>query len=190
MGKQWIAWVIIVIMGLVISANGAELLEEIILMGGMSSLPGARASGLGGAYIAVADDYTASYWNPAGLAQIRRIELYGALSQRNYLDRTTYFRNDTEASTNFTKLSSFGVVFPVPVYRGALTFALGYNLVRDWDRITSFNDPNSLGSSTAIWKQADELERRTAGVLVAGDGIGCVAQCVSGWGIAILAGQG
>jgi hypothetical protein len=163
MGKHWIAWVIIGIMGLVISANGAELLEEIILMGGMSSMPGARASGLGGAYIAVADDYTASYWNPAGLAQIRRIELYGALSQRNYRDRTTYFGNDTEASSNFTKLSSFGVVFPAPVYRGALTFALGYNLVRDWDRTSSFNDPDSLGSSTAIWKQADELENGRLG---------------------------
>ena len=163
MGRYWITWVVIAIMGLVISAKGAELLEEVILLGGMSSMPGARASGLGGAYTAVADDYTASYWNPAGLAQIRRIELYGALSQRNYQDQTKYFRNSTEASSNFTKLSSFGIVFPTPVYRGALTFALGYNLVRDWDRITSFNDPNSLGSATAIWKQADELENGRLG---------------------------
>jgi hypothetical protein len=30
--------------------------------------PGARASGMGEAFVAVADDATASYWNPAGLA--------------------------------------------------------------------------------------------------------------------------
>jgi hypothetical protein len=31
---------------------------------------GARASGMGGAYVAVADDPTAIYWNPAGLAKV------------------------------------------------------------------------------------------------------------------------
>ncbi len=31
---------------------------------------GARASGMGGAFVAVADDATAGYWNPAGLSQM------------------------------------------------------------------------------------------------------------------------
>lgn len=31
---------------------------------------GARASSMGGAFIGLADDWTASYWNPAGLAQL------------------------------------------------------------------------------------------------------------------------
>lgn len=36
---------------------------------------GARALGLGKAYTAVADDATALYWNPAGLAHVRQMEL-------------------------------------------------------------------------------------------------------------------
>ena len=36
---------------------------------------GARALGLSGAFVAVADDSTASYWNPAGLCQIEGREL-------------------------------------------------------------------------------------------------------------------
>ena len=36
---------------------------------------GARASGLSGAFVAVADDSTAAYWNPAGLCQIKKREL-------------------------------------------------------------------------------------------------------------------
>lgn len=36
---------------------------------------GARAMGMGGAYVAVADDSTASYWNPAGLPGIKHIEI-------------------------------------------------------------------------------------------------------------------
>ncbi len=36
---------------------------------------GARASGIGSAYTAIADDVTALYWNPAGLAQMRKKEI-------------------------------------------------------------------------------------------------------------------
>ncbi|MBI3988787.1 MAG: hypothetical protein HY347_04135 [candidate division NC10 bacterium] len=36
---------------------------------------GARALGMGGAFIAIADDATASFWNPAGLTQLERPEV-------------------------------------------------------------------------------------------------------------------
>ena len=36
---------------------------------------GARALGLGGAFVAIADDSTAAYWNPAGLCQLEGREL-------------------------------------------------------------------------------------------------------------------
>ncbi len=148
----------VAMLGLTVDSYGAELFEEVILLGGTSSAPGARAAGMGGAYTAVADDYTASYWNPAGLAQIRRIEIYGALGQRNYNNQSTYFGNDTEASSNFTKFSSLGVVFPVPIYRGSLVFSFGYNLVHDWDRITSFKGSNWGWGLSGYWAQAEELE--------------------------------
>jgi len=38
---------------------------------------GARAMGMGGAFVAVADDVTALHWNPAGLATIDRIQVFG-----------------------------------------------------------------------------------------------------------------
>ena len=37
--------------------------------------PGARASGMGESFVAVADDATASYWNPAGLGFLKEKEL-------------------------------------------------------------------------------------------------------------------
>ena len=39
------------------------------------SLPGARSRGIGGAFVAVADDATAVYSNPAGLTQLFRPEV-------------------------------------------------------------------------------------------------------------------
>jgi hypothetical protein len=52
---------------------------------------GARALGLGGAYVAMADDGTASYWNPAGLADLTRhqvlfshIQLFDNLAHHHF----------------------------------------------------------------------------------------------------------
>ena len=41
---------------------------------------GARAIGMGSAFIAVADDATAASWNPAGLTQLRKPEVSFVLS--------------------------------------------------------------------------------------------------------------
>ena len=37
--------------------------------------PGVRASGMAGAFSAVADDYSAFYWNPAGLSLIEKASI-------------------------------------------------------------------------------------------------------------------
>jgi len=41
----------------------------------LDSGAGARAAGMGGAFTAVADDASASYWNPAGLSQLKNTEV-------------------------------------------------------------------------------------------------------------------
>src|SRR5258708_2845133 len=53
---------------------------------------GTRAMGLSGAFVAVADDPSAAYWNPAGLAQLDHpeiLEMFG--SYFNDKDRNVYF---------------------------------------------------------------------------------------------------
>ncbi|HTC19912.1 MAG TPA: hypothetical protein VK859_03635, partial [bacterium] len=53
---------------------------------------GARAMGLSGAFVAVADDASAVYWNPAGLVQLDRPELDGMYgSYFNDKDRNLFF---------------------------------------------------------------------------------------------------
>ena len=51
---------------------------------------GVRAIGMGGAFTAISDDASASYWNPAGLARLDRIELNGMYSSLS-LDRQHNF---------------------------------------------------------------------------------------------------
>ena len=47
---------------------------------------GSRALGMGGAFVAVADDATAAMWNPAGLVRVTRLELEAG--------QTNYFAHD------------------------------------------------------------------------------------------------
>ncbi len=96
---------------------------------------GARAMGMGGTGIAVAEDFSALYWNPAGLAQVRRIEFSGGLSHQKYHATNTYYGTTEDDNENNTRLNSIGMVFPVPTYRGSLVFALGAGRVENFDAL-------------------------------------------------------
>jgi len=109
---------------------------------------GAKSIAMGSAFISVADDYSAAYWNPAGLAQIKKMEFYGGISHLKYENSATYYGTNLSSDENFTKLSSIGMVFPVPTYRGSLVFALGYERTKDFDKTLHFSgyspDSNDL----------------------------------------------
>jgi long-subunit fatty acid transport protein len=99
---------------------------------------GVRAMGMGGAYTGVADDFTAVFWNPAGLAQMKRREVYVAFL-RNAKDndatigRGTAIEASATAHVSNTRFGSLGFVYPFPVYRGAFVVAAGFNRVKDFD---------------------------------------------------------
>jgi long-subunit fatty acid transport protein len=55
---------------------GAQAVQNVVLRNSFNPVgAGARGLGMGGAFIAVADDGTAASFNPAGLSQLRRSEL-------------------------------------------------------------------------------------------------------------------
>jgi len=55
-----------------LAAEGAQIFEKVGTLGGQSLKigVGARSAAMGDAYVAIADDATAVYWNPAGIARI------------------------------------------------------------------------------------------------------------------------
>ncbi len=61
------------------------LAQVSILYGGGYESPGlgAKALSMGGAFIGLADDWTAIYWNPAGLAQLKNKGIGISLTQPN-----------------------------------------------------------------------------------------------------------
>lgn len=67
-----IAIAIFMVLLLPLQAWGAQIFEKVGTLGGQSLKigVGARAAAMGDAYVAIADDATAVYWNPAGIARL------------------------------------------------------------------------------------------------------------------------
>lgn len=104
---------------------------------------GGRALGMGGAFTGVANDYSALYWNPAGLAQLEYGEFSAGLSYLNYKDQSTYFGQSQSQSSNSTTLNALGIVAPVPVKRGSFVLAFGYSRENNFTTGMSLQHPNA-----------------------------------------------
>ena len=121
------------------SRIGVAQVEEIAI--GNAFGLGARTMGMGGAFLAVADDFTTLYWNPAGLAQIRKFELYSSLSHSEQRVDTKFTRGRTaEVGSSKTRPNSIGLVYPLYANRGGFAFALGIIGLRILIRRLLFKD--------------------------------------------------
>jgi len=106
---------------------------------------GARALGMGGAFIAVADDATAASWNPAGLAQLTKPEasmVYDHFSgdlkwkesgtvtynMPHYLDYNYHDIND-KATTSYSDFSFVSVTYPFEIGNRFLVTQFSYNQI-------------------------------------------------------------
>ncbi|MAP21373.1 MAG: hypothetical protein CL582_10600 [Alteromonadaceae bacterium] len=108
---------------------------------------GARALGLGGSFIAVADDATAASWNPAGLIQLRKPEVALVLSQTVRGEDVTLANTGDGADTS---TSNFDVNYAAASYPCAeskcgknMVFSVNYqrlyDLSREWN-ISVYDD--------------------------------------------------
>ena len=134
--------------------------QEEIFQRGVELGIGSRALGMGGAYIGVADDYSASFWNPAGLTQIRRLEGFGTLSytqRKNDAALETLGLNTLDEVTT-TNINSIGLAYPIPTYQGSMVFSLGYHRVKPFDSNLLFSWANTTPDDS-VSQSWSELEK-------------------------------
>jgi long-subunit fatty acid transport protein len=112
--------------------SGSALAQEERAIDNFSGV-GVRAMGMGGAFVGVADDFTAIYWNPAGLAQIDHREVQVSFLRNSHANDSKLAGTSASSELSNTRFGSMGAVFPFPVYRGSLVFAAGFNRIKDFD---------------------------------------------------------
>ena len=169
--KTTCIWLITLCYLTVLATVGVAQDEEIAI--GNTFGVGARAMGMGGAFLGVADDFTALYWNPAGLAQIKKYELFGSLSH-SALDAETQFTQArlTEIGRAKTRPNSIGLVYPFDVKRGGFALAFGYNRPQNFDSRIAIQgiDPSSGGLFSGL--DVDETDSNTGGIALWSFGAG------------------
>lgn len=124
---------------------------------------GARAMGLGGNYVAIADDATALYWNPAGLAQLVRVEMALGVHTMWRESTHTMFGVEATADANDSGLDHLVFAYPFPTYRGSLVIAGGVLRARSneletvrldqrADVTTRFDDSFLRAQTGGLWR--------------------------------------
>ncbi|GIV45657.1 MAG: hemin receptor [Ignavibacterium sp.] len=114
----------------------------------------ARALGMGNSYISLSDDGSASFFNPAGLGLVKKLEFMGGIDITSFNNSTKFFNQTTESNSSQTKLDNISLTFPIPTLRGSLVFGLSYNTTKDFVRSLEFNGFNN-GSNSKIQSLLD-----------------------------------
>ncbi len=116
---------------------------------------GARATALGGNNLALAQDFSAVQYNPAGLGFMHAREAHVSMNGLIVQNATDGGLETRESSLERLRLGSGGLVWAVPASRGGLAFAVGYQCP------TVFDDVIDYRASAGLTK--DEFTLRTQG---------------------------
>ncbi len=103
---------------------------------------GARALGMGGAFIGVADDATAASWNPGGLAQLRTPEISFVINAVHRVEDNRFADHPDAIGTETitaTKLNYLSAVYPFNLLDRNMVVSLNYQYLYDFQRHWDFN---------------------------------------------------
>lgn len=129
-----------------VSTAEAQYAEDVLRFSTPGLGVGARWLGSGNAAVGRADDYTAMFWNPAGLANLRSYEFSFGMSYLGYGNDASYLGTTTSGSASTVNLNSLGIAIPVPTVQGSLTFALGYGRHSSYKTTSEFGGFNASNS--------------------------------------------
>lgn len=102
---------------------------------------GARALGMGGAFIAVADDATAASWNPGGLIQLERPEMSVVVSGFHRTEDNCFSENpeaNGRETVDKSCINYFSAATPLELWGYSLTVSLNYQRLYDFAREWNF----------------------------------------------------
>src|ERR1700741_2615617 len=141
----------VIIFSLIPHPGFSQFPEDVLRLSYPGLSVGARSLGMGLAYTGVANDFSATYWNPAGLGQMRLNEVTLGLSHISNNDQSDFFNKQQSFTNSSTSINSVGMVYPFPTARGSLVFSVGYGRQVDFASGLSFKGFNPNSSIIQTW---------------------------------------
>jgi long-subunit fatty acid transport protein len=138
----------------------AQIVEDALRLSNSGNMVSVRSAGMGNAFVGLANDASALYWNPAGLGQLRMREFSIGLSNVGVNNDASMFGVTTSGSENGTSLTSLSLAIPFPVARGSFVVAAGYNRLLDYTgtlQMDVFNPQSSIQRSLYNEFQEDDF---------------------------------
>lgn len=115
---------------------------------------GARALGMGSAFIAVADDATAASWNPGGLVQLGRPEV-SLVTEFFHRNEDNTFGTNAEASggqsVTENNINYFSLAYPFTLLNRNMVVSLNYQHLYDFTREWTFPLLERSDRVSAVW---------------------------------------
>jgi long-subunit fatty acid transport protein len=145
------AWCALLVAVLAPHAALAQFPEDVLRYSWQGTGPGGRSLAMGTSGMSFLDDYTAVYWNPAGIAQSKMNDFSFGLSHLSYRNGATYLGTQSSFSNNQTSLDHLGLVYAVPTTRGSLSVGIGYDRSNDFTTGLSFEGFNAASSIIQAW---------------------------------------
>lgn len=124
---------------------------------------GSRAYGMADNFTALSNDYSAVFWNPAGMAFVPVREFHCAMDYNRQDQETDYGGYSTASKMQRFRLSSFGLLRSVPTVRGGFALGLGFSSPWLLDEVN-----NATGYD--VYRGGKPLSGYP-GVITAGDGL-------------------
>ena len=128
--------------GVTLNSAFAQQLQRIEISSSLNPVgSGARALGMGGAFISVADDATAASWNPGGLIQLETPEVSVVSA---YFDRTedNHFGINSEASGDQSisenRINYLSAAYPFTLFDHNMIVSVNYQNLYDFTREWGF----------------------------------------------------
>jgi long-subunit fatty acid transport protein/photosystem II stability/assembly factor-like uncharacterized protein len=130
--------------------EAATLFQQV----GIASSPnpvgsGARAIGMGGAFIGIADDATAASWNPGGLIQLEKPEVSivgGYYNRKETFSSSEHPEIDNTGTVDESNLNYFSAAYPFRVLDSNAVASINYQRLYEFKREFDYQyDFSSLG---------------------------------------------
>lgn len=132
----------------------AQNYNDVLRLSEGSIITNARFLGMGNSANSFSNDLIAGFFNPAGISLLRKGEIDFSFNSNSFTNDASFFNVLSKSKNTSSRFSQVGVVLPVPTSRGSLSFAFGYNITQDFNRVLNFTGFN-YGNNSMIQDLTD-----------------------------------